>query len=53
MQLNHAQDEFESDLCYLNSATVGLVPKAARKVLEAEVEAWRRGRVDAVAYDED
>lgn len=53
MELLHAQKEFESDLCYLNSATVGLLPKAAREVIETEIEAWRRGRVDAVAYDQD
>lgn len=44
-------DEFEPAGPYLNSATMGLPPRATVTALTAALEEWRRGTANAPGYD--
>ena len=46
-------DEFEPDGTYLNSATMGLPPRATLAALAAAQDEWRRGTAHAPGYDAD
>lgn len=50
-RLEVAVAEFDSEVTYLNTATLGLPPRRSWDALQAALQAWRAGRVDAVAYD--
>lgn len=43
---------FDIDAGYLDTATMGVPPRTAADALDATVEAWRRGRLDAAGFDE-
>ena len=47
-----AQEEFEPEVTYLNTATLGLPPRRTLRAVAAALEEWRRGVTDAVAFDE-
>jgi selenocysteine lyase/cysteine desulfurase len=47
-----AQDEFSSEVTYLNTATLGLAPRRTLVAVEQALGAWRRGTADAVGFDE-
>lgn len=44
-------DAFEAEGTYLNSATMGLPPRATLDALAGAVEEWRRGTAHAPGYD--
>ena len=46
-------DEFEPDGTYLNSATMGLPPRATLTALATAQDEWRRGTAHAPGYDAD
>ena len=46
-------DEFEPDGTYLNSATMGLPPRATLAALASAQDEWRRGTAHAPGYDAD
>ena len=46
-------DEFEPDGTYLNSATMGLPPRATLAALAMAQDEWRRGTAHAPGYDAD
>ena len=46
-------DEFDARGTYLNSATMGLPPRATVEALGRAVEEWRRGTAHAPGYDAD
>lgn len=46
-----ARDEFDSDLTYLNTATVGLPPRRAWDALQVALRDWRAGHNDLLAHD--
>lgn len=46
-------DEFAAEGTYLNSATMGLPPRATLAALETALEQWRRGTAFAPGYDAD
>lgn len=46
-------DEFEPDGTYLNSATMGLPPRATLAALAGAQDEWRRGTAYAQDYDDD
>lgn len=47
-----AQAEFDAEVAYLNTATMGLPPRRSWTALQAAQEQWRVGRADAGAYDQ-
>jgi selenocysteine lyase/cysteine desulfurase len=46
-----AQDEFEADGTYLDTATLGLPPRRTVVALDRTLDEWRRGRADARRFD--
>lgn len=50
-RLDQARAEFEAEVIYLNTATLGLPPRRAWLALQAVLEDWRRGTADPVDYD--
>jgi selenocysteine lyase/cysteine desulfurase len=46
-------DEFEPDGPYLNSATMGLPPRATLAAMSTAMDEWRRGTAFAPGYDAD
>ena len=46
-----AQAEFDAEVIYLNSATLGLPPRRTMTAVTDALDAWRAGTVDAAAYD--
>jgi selenocysteine lyase/cysteine desulfurase len=51
LSLDAARKEFEPDGVYVNTASIGLPPRRTLDALAAAMEAWRRGRAEAAAYD--
>jgi selenocysteine lyase/cysteine desulfurase len=47
-----AQDEFASDVAYLDTATLGLPPRRTLIAVETALDAWQRGTADAVGFDD-
>jgi selenocysteine lyase/cysteine desulfurase len=45
------QPEFAPEVVYLDTATLGLPPRRALDALEASLDAWRRGRLEAGGFD--
>jgi selenocysteine lyase/cysteine desulfurase len=45
-------DEFDAEVTYLDTATLGLPPRRTVAAVQAALDAWRRGTSDAVAFDE-
>lgn len=50
-RLDRAAAEFDSEVTYLNTATVGLPPRRGWDALQASLADWRAGRADPLAYD--
>ncbi len=50
-RLAAAQDEFDVEVAYLNTATLGLPPRRSWRALQAAQDQWRTGTADPVAYD--
>lgn len=48
-----ARRQFDAEVAYLNTATLGLPTRSTLEALAAAQEAWRSGRSDAVAFDGD
>ncbi|SCK05240.1 aminotransferase class V-fold PLP-dependent enzyme [Streptomyces sp. WMMB 322] len=46
-----AQAEFDPDVVYLNTASIGLPPQSSLNALREAEEDWRKGTADPVAYD--
>lgn len=47
-----AQSEFDPDVVYLNSPSLGLPPQRSLVALEHELQRWRSGRASPQDYDE-
>jgi selenocysteine lyase/cysteine desulfurase len=46
-----ARAEFEPEVTYLNTATLGLPPRRGLAAVSAALEQWRAGTADPVSYD--
>jgi selenocysteine lyase/cysteine desulfurase len=46
-----APAEFAPEVCFLNTAAMGLLPARTRAALDADLDAWAAGRCDPVSYD--
>ncbi|WP_314175052.1 aminotransferase class V-fold PLP-dependent enzyme [Streptomyces winkii] len=46
-----AQQEFDPEVVYLNTASLGLPPRRSLAALHAAEDEWRRGRASPAAYD--
>lgn len=46
-----AQAEFDPDVVYLNTASMGLPPRRCLDVLQGTLDEWRRGTAQASSYD--
>jgi selenocysteine lyase/cysteine desulfurase len=46
-----ARDEFDAEVTYLNTATLGLPPRRSWQALQAAQAQWREGSADPVGYD--
>ncbi|QPP08058.1 aminotransferase class V-fold PLP-dependent enzyme [Streptomyces bathyalis] len=46
-----AQTEFDPDVVYLNTASIGLPPRSALNTLREAEEEWRKGTAEPAAYD--
>ncbi len=53
MDLHQAQQEFEPDTVFLNTASLGLPPRRTVRVLTEALREWQRGEADPAAYDAD
>jgi selenocysteine lyase/cysteine desulfurase len=51
MTLAAAQQEFEPECVYVNTASIGLPPRRALTALAAAIDTWRTGRAEARDYD--
>ena len=49
--LEHAQAEFDPEVVYLNTASLGLPPRRCLQALQAALEQWRAGRANPPAFD--
>jgi len=52
MDITAAQAEFDAEVCYLNTATLGLPLRRSWLALQEAQDQWRAGTADPVAYDE-
>ena len=50
-RLAAARSEFDAEVTYLNTATLGLPPRCGWTALQAALADWRAGRTDATVYD--
>jgi selenocysteine lyase/cysteine desulfurase len=50
-RLAAARDEFEAEVVYLDTATLGLPPRRTMDAVTGALDDWRRGTVDAAGYD--
>ncbi|HSK25082.1 MAG TPA: aminotransferase class V-fold PLP-dependent enzyme [Egicoccus sp.] len=50
-RLAAARAEFDAEVVYLNTATLGLPPRRTMAAVMAALDDWRRGTVDAAAFD--
>ncbi|MGI8430205.1 MAG: aminotransferase class V-fold PLP-dependent enzyme [Solirubrobacteraceae bacterium] len=50
-RLQAAQREFDTELSYLNTATLGLPPRRAWTALQSALTEWQAGTVNPVEYD--
>jgi kynureninase len=50
-QVAAVQDEFDAEVTYLDTATLGLPPRRTVEAVTAALDAWRRGTSDAVGFD--
>ncbi|HVC05455.1 MAG TPA: aminotransferase class V-fold PLP-dependent enzyme [Candidatus Acidoferrales bacterium] len=48
-----AQNEFSSELIFLNTATMGLPPRRTLEAIRAALDVWASGGASAVAYDDE
>jgi len=51
VQPDQAHREFDSDVVYLNTATLGLPPRRAWNALQAALHEWQTGTASPMAYD--
>jgi selenocysteine lyase/cysteine desulfurase len=51
-RLLEARQQFDAEVTYLNTATLGLPPRAAVEALSTVQREWRAGTADALAYDD-
>jgi selenocysteine lyase/cysteine desulfurase len=51
MTPDEARGEFDPEVLYCNTATLGLPPRRTIAALESTLADWRSGRSDAVAFD--
>ncbi len=52
MTPEEAHGEFDAEVVYCNTATLGLPPRRTIAALESTLADWRSGRSDAVGFDE-
>jgi selenocysteine lyase/cysteine desulfurase len=52
MTPDEARGEFDPEVVYCNTATLGLPPRRAIDALESTLADWRSGRSDAVGFDD-
>lgn len=50
-RLEAARQEFDAEVTYLDTATMGLPPRRTWEALQSSMHDWRAGQADAVAYD--
>jgi selenocysteine lyase/cysteine desulfurase len=50
-RLEAAREEFDADVIYLNTATLGLPPRRSWEALQAALADWRAGAAKATDYD--
>jgi selenocysteine lyase/cysteine desulfurase len=51
MTPDEARTQFDADVIYCNTATLGLPPRRTVAALESTLAQWRSGRSDAAAFD--
>jgi selenocysteine lyase/cysteine desulfurase len=51
LTIDQARAEFDADVVYLNTATLGLPPRRSWDALQTALAEWRAGTADAAAYD--
>jgi selenocysteine lyase/cysteine desulfurase len=51
LSISSAQEEFDAEVVYLNTASLGLPPRRSISALHDALELWRGGRADPPAYD--
>jgi selenocysteine lyase/cysteine desulfurase len=51
LTIAEAQAEFDPDVVFLNTATLGLPPRRTLEAVRDALQLWASGRADAVAYD--
>ena len=51
-RLEDARRQFDAEVTYLNTATLGLPPRSAVEALSAAQREWRAGTADAHGYDD-
>ncbi|MDQ3579401.1 MAG: aminotransferase, partial [Actinomycetota bacterium] len=50
-RLDRARAEFDAEVIYLNSATMGLPPRRSWLALQTALQDWRRGTANPIDYD--
>lgn len=50
-RVESAHGHFDAEVTYLNTATLGLPPRASVTALHTALREWRAGRADPIAYD--
>jgi len=50
-RLDRARAEFDAEVIYLNTTTMGLPPRRSLLALEAVLQDWRQGTADPLDYD--
>ncbi len=50
-RIEDAHGQFDADVTYLNTATLGLPPRASVTALHTALRQWQAGRADPIAYD--
>ena len=50
-RVESAYGQFDAEVTYLNTATLGLPPRASVTALHTALREWRAGRADPTAYD--
>ena len=51
LSIDHARGEFDADPGFLNTASIGVPPRASRTALTRAVEIWSAGRAQPQDYD--
>lgn len=50
-RVESAHGQFDAEVTYLNTATLGLPPRASMTAVHTALREWQAGRADPMAYD--